>query len=186
MEMERRDWYLKVILLIGAWFAAVTVFGVWEYDILKAEMVLNEKLLAIDRITETAPLSGGVPAYLLAMATWTVLILALGMVWSQLLFPHRNLLEKVVFSLVLGVFAMPISIFIPFFMITAATVFGTLIGIGTPSFVVPILVDGLVNLFVSGLEQVYEFTNVFVFLALGLILLAGKKMFYKRARPLAA
>lgn len=172
-------WYLKVILLIGAWFAVVTIFGVWEYDILKAEMVLNEKLLAIDEITKQAPLSGGVPAYVLAMLTWTVLILALGLVWSQVLFPRRNLLEKIVFSLVFGVFVMPVSIFIPFAVITAATVLGTLVGVGAPAFVEPILVDGLVNLFVTGLEQVYEFTNVFVFFVLGLVLLVLKKMLKK-------
>lgn len=172
----QKDTYLKVLLGIGIWFAFVTVFGVWEYNILKAEMVLNEKLLAIERITEKAPLSGGAPAYVLAMLTWTILILALGWVWSQVLFPHRNLLEKIVFSLTFGVFVMPISIFIPFAVITAATVLGTLLGTGAPAFVQPILVDGLVNLFVAGLEQVYEFTNVFAFFVVGIALLGLKKI----------
>ena len=181
--MEKHDWYLKVLLVIGAWFAIVTIFGVWEYDILRAEMVLNEKLLAIERITETAPLSGGAPGYVLALVTWTVLLLILGLVWSQVLFPCRNLLEKIIFSLVFGIFVMPVSIFIPFFFITAATVGGTLIGVGTPAFVEPILVNGLVNLFVSGLEQVYEFTNVFAFLVLGLMLWGAKKIMQKGNKP---
>jgi hypothetical protein len=177
--MEKSDWYLRVLLLIGAWFAVIAIFAVWEYDTLKAEMVLNEKLLAIDRIAQQAPLSGGAPMYVLALITWTILILVLGLVWSEVLFPHRNLLEKIIFSLVFGVFVMPLSIFIPFMVITAATVLGTLFGTGTPAFVEPILVGGLVDLFVSGLEQVYEFANVFAFLVVGLVLLMVKKMMAK-------
>ena len=110
------------------------------------------------------------------------LILVLGYVWSKVLFPHRNALERVVFSFLLGIFAMPISIFIPFTFITVATVFSTLLSSQAPAFVGPVLGSadtGIVGLFIQGQEQIYEFANVFFFLVLGAILLALKTIMRK-------
>lgn len=176
----KRDLYLKVIIGIGIWIAVVTIFGVWEYNILQAEMVLNDKLLSHDRIVQTqAPLAGGKVAYVVEMLFWTVFILALGYIWSKILFPHRNLLEKVVFSFVLGIFIMPITIFIPFTAITIATVFSTLIGATPPEFIGPTL-NNIVGMFVNGHEQIYEFMNVFVLLTIGLVIL-GIKQFSRKS-----
>ncbi len=182
--MAHRDIYLKVFIGIAIWFAVVTIFGVWEYDILKAEMVLNEKLLSHDRIVEQAAFFGGTFAYIAEMVFWTLLVLILGSVWSAVLFPHRNLLEKIIFSLVFGVFVMPLSIFIPFTVITMGTVFTTLAGAPAPAFVGPTLTN-IVDLFVLGHEQIYEFTNVLIFLIIGLVLL-GIKRFSHTPAPLPA
>ncbi len=169
-----KDLYTKLLVVIAIWFAVVTIFGVWEYSILKAEMVLNQKLLSHERIVESAPLQGGKIAYVLEMFVWTTIILALGYVWSKALFPHRNLLERIVFSFVLGIFAMPLSIFIPFTFITVATVFSTLTGATPPAYIGPTL-NNIVGLFVNGQEQIYEFANVFFFFILGLIVLGLRK-----------
>ncbi len=174
----KKDFYIPGLIAIGVWFAVVGVFGVWEYSILKAEMVLNQKLLSHDRIVkEQAPFAGGKLTYVVEMLVWTSIVLILGYVWSRALFPHRNLLERVVFSFVFGIFVMPLSIFIPFTFITVATVFSTLTGAQAPAFIGPTLTS-IVGLFVNGEEQIYEFANVFIFLALGLVVLAfmsGKK-----------
>lgn len=178
-KVMKKDLYLKVIIGIGVWMAVVTIFGVWEYNILQAEMVLNDKLLSYDRIVQTqAPFAGGKVAYVVEMFFWTVFILALGYVWSKILFPHRNLLEKIVFSFVLGIFIMPITIFIPFTAITIATVFSTLIGATPPEFIGPTL-NNIVGMFVNGHEQIYEFMNVFVLLMAGLVILGIKQFSQK-------
>jgi len=175
----KRDLYLKVIIGIGIWMAVVTIFGVWEYNILQAEMVLNDKLLSHDRIVQTqAPLAGGKVAYVAEMFFWTVFILILGYIWSKILFPHRNLLERIVFSFVLGIFIMPITIFIPFTAITIATVFSTLVGVTPPAFIGPTL-NNIVGMFVNGHEQIYEFMNVFILLIAGLVILGMKQFFRK-------
>ncbi len=171
----KNDIYLKVIIGIGIWFVLVTIFAVWEYSILKAEMVLNQKLLSHDLIAQKGPLKGGSPLYVIEMLVWTLLILALGLVWSKVLFPQRNLLERVVFSLIFGIFVMPLSIFIPFVMVTIGTVASTLFGTDAPGFIGP-TVGSIVELFVSGQEQVYEFANVFIFFVIGLALLAFKQL----------
>lgn len=184
----KKDFYIPILIAIGVWFAVVGVFGVWEYNILKAEMVLNQKLLSHDRIVqEQAPFAGGKLTYVVEMLAWTSIVLILGYVWTSALFPHRNLLERVVFSFVLGIFVMPLSIFIPFTFITVATVFSTLTGAQAPAFIGPTL-NSIVGVFVNGEEQIYEFANVFVFLVIGLIVLAfmpGKKPEEERMMPTA-
>jgi hypothetical protein len=177
--MKNKDLYLKILVGIGIWFAIVTVLGVWEYNILKAEMVLNDKLLSHDKIVQQAPFAGGRVAYVTEMFVWTAIILVVGYIWSMLLFPRRNLLEKVVFSMVLGIFAMPISIFIPFVVITATTIFSTLMGTAVPDFVGSVL-NSIVELFSGGYEQIYEFTNVLVFFIIGGLLLIIKSLFLKQ------
>lgn len=171
--MPHKNIYLPLLIAIGIWFAVVTVFGVWEYDILKAEMVLNQKLLSHERVVEQVPFAGGRITYVVEMFVWTAIILVLGFVWSELLFPMRTRFEKFVFSLVFGIFVMPLSIFIPFTAITIATVFSTLTGAAAPGFIGPTL-NEIVGLFVNGHEQIYEFANVFAFFALGAILLLLK------------
>ncbi len=171
--MEHKDLYLRVLIAIGIWFAVVTVFGVWEYNILKAEIVLNQKLPSHERVVDQIPFAGGRVTYIVEMFVWTAIILVLGFVWSELLFPMRTRFEKFVFSLVFGVFVMPLSIFIPFTAITIATVFSTLTASAPPTFIGPTL-NQIVALFVNGQEQIYEFANVFAFFALGAILLFFK------------
>ena len=176
-----KDVYLKIITAIGIWFAIVAVFGLWEYDILKAEMVLNEKILSHGLVAQGGPFTGGKVTYVVEMFVWTALLLILGLLWSKILFPHRNILERVVFSMVFGIFVMPLSIFIPFVAITGATVLSTLFGATAPAFIGPIL-DNIVALFVDGQEQIYEFTNVFAFLIVGLVFALLKK----RTAPVAS
>lgn len=173
-----KDSYLRVITWTGIWFAVIAVFGMWEYNILRAEMVLNQKLLSHGLVVKEGPLTGGGVTYVIEMLVWTSIILLLGLLWSEILFPRRNFLEKIVFSFVLGVFAMPISIFIPFVAITSATVITDLLGMAAPAFVGPVLTK-IVELFSNGQEQVYEFANVFFVLALGLLVLLFRKVFAK-------
>lgn len=175
-----KDSYLRVIMWIGAWFAVITAFGMWEYNILKAEMVLNQKLLSHGLVVQEGPFTGGAVTYVIEMLVWTSLILLLGLLWSEVLFPRRNFLEKIVFSFVLGVFAMPLSIFIPFVAITSATVLTDLLGMAAPSFVGSVLTK-IVELFSNGQEQIYEFANVSFFFVAGLVALLLKKVFARTA-----
>lgn len=177
-----KDSYLRVITWIGAWFAVITVFGMWEYNILKAEMVLNQKLLSHGLVVKEGPLTGGGVTYVVEMLVWTSIILLLGLLWSEILFPRRNFLEKIVFSLVLGVFAMPLSIFIPFVAITSATVITDLLGMAAPAFVGTVLTK-IVELFSNGQEQIYEFANVTFLFLIGLVVLLFRKVFVKASYP---
>lgn len=154
----------------------VMLFGVWEYNILKAEMGIVPKL-----VEALGPHKSGMVSYIVQMMHWTVLSIILGLIWSKILFPQRPLMEKIMFSLVFGVFIMPISFMIPYVTITITTVFSTIMGITPPEYVGKTL-NNLVVMLLGNKEQVYEVANVFGVLALGAIIL-GIKSIFKRNNP---
>lgn len=172
----QRNTFLKVVLGIGVWFVLVMLFGVWEYNILKAEMGIAPKL-----VEALGPHKSGVISYMVQMLHWTVLSIILGLIWSKILFPQRPLMEKLMFSLVFGVFIMPISFLIPYVTITITTVFSTIMGITAPEFVGSTL-NKLVAMLLDNKEQIYEVANVFGALSLGIIIL-GIKSIFKRNNP---
>lgn len=169
----QRNTFLKVVLGIGIWFVLVMLFGVWEYNILKAEMGIVPKL-----VEALGPHKSGVVSYMVQMLHWTVASIIIGLIWSKILFPQRPLMEKLMFSLVFGVFVMPISFLVPYVTITITTVFSTIMGITQPAFVGSTL-NKLVVMLLDNKEQVYEVANVFGAFALGVIILAIKSIFRK-------
>ncbi len=171
----QKNIFLKVILGIGIWFVLVMLFGVWEYNILKAEMGIVPKL-----VEALGPHKSGISSYIVQMLHWTALSLILGLIWSKILFPQRPLMEKIMFSLVFGVFIMPISFLIPYVIITITTVFSTIIGATPPEFAGKIL-NKLVAMLLGNKEQGYEVANVFGMLAIGVVILAVKSIFKKPA-----
>lgn len=175
----QRNIFLKVVLGIGIWFVLVMLFGVWEYNILKAEMGIVPNLVAA-----LGPHKSGVVSYMVQMLHWTAVSLILGLVWSKILFPKRPLMERIMFSLVFGVFVMPISFLIPYITITITTVFSTIIGIAPPEFVGKTL-NNLVMMLVGNKEQVYEVANVFGAFVLGAIILAIKSIFKRNSSAIA-
>jgi hypothetical protein len=169
----QKDIFLRVVLGIGIWFIVAMLFGVWEYNILKAEIGVVPQLIAA-----LLPHKGGVLSYMMQMIHWTVVSLILGLVWAKVLFPKRPLMERIMFSLVFGVFIMPISFMIPYTAITITTVFSIIAGITPPAFVNKTLGD-LVNLLLSNKEQVYEVANSFGMLILGAVILLIKSLMPK-------
>lgn len=170
----QKDLFLKIVLGVGIWFVLVMLFGVWEYSILKAEMTIVPKL-----VEALLPHKGGVLSYIVQMFSWTAMSLILGLIWAKILFPKRALMEKIMFSLVFGVFIMPLSFLIPYFAIAVAKVVSTIAGTAPPAFVGKIL-EKLVMMLLGNKEQVYETANVLGVLSLGAIILGVKSLFFRK------
>ena len=171
----QKDIFLKVMVGLGIWASLVAVFGVWEYGLLKAEMDLERKILAMGALS-------GKPAYAVQMFTWSIMLLILGLVWSQIIFPKRPLMERILFSFVFGVLLMPISFVVPYFVIVVTTVFSRLFEFAPPEFV-STTINNIVNLFYTGQEQIYEFANVFTAFVIGAVILTIKFSLRKKVKP---
>lgn len=174
-----RDFLIPTLVIIGIFATVYIVVFDWEYNLLKAEMGLIDKLLLSSK-TEPAGLvkQGSVTAYLGQMAFWTAFLLFLGLVWSSFLFPKRPLVEKVIFALPFGVLVMPLSFVLPAFIISAGKILGQLFGTGLPSYYEPVL-GKIVQLISTNQEQGYEIANVLGFLILGIIILILMKIIKK-------
>lgn len=153
----------------GIFSALLVIVAVWEYKGLEASVKAFQNTSKLKFVFQT-----GFLPYAAGMAAWTGYLLLFGFVWSSILFPRRDWVEKVIFSLCAGAVLMPISYHIPFFFALAGKVIANLLGQGSPAFA-----DAIIKargfLLVNNHEQVYQFVNISLFLILGLIILVGKR-----------
>lgn len=171
----RRDYFFGVLTAIGIWSSLVVIFAVWEFKGLEKGVKAFQETSKLNFVFQAGPAQ-----YIIGMVAWTVLLLILGYVWAKIFFPERNWVEKIIFSLCWGVVVMPISFLIPFFFAVAGKVFANILGLGSPAYADAIL-KARAYLLVNNLEQVYEFVNVLIFLALGMIILIIEQLKFKKA-----
>jgi hypothetical protein len=174
----KRDYFFLILITAGIWTSIVMVFGIWEFEVLKVQ-VQRFQIAPIDKFI----FQPGVLPYISAIISWTLLLLANGLVWSQVLFPARQWVEKVIFALATGVAIMPLSFMIPFLLGTGGRVVANLLGLEAPKYVDAILKNHVFFL-VNNHEQVYELVNVLVFLAIGLLFLVIKSILRKQRQAI--
>lgn len=167
---------------VGIGFALMIAVFVTEYSLILAEMsLIQEKLdLSIEQMVG----DGSIPAYILAMIFWTILLGGVvGWVWGRVLTPSLDRIEKFILGLVLGVFVMPMSFVIPALIVSVRKLYSDWFGAALPDYYGQ-TVENIVVMFAGTQEQSYELFNVLVFILLGLLLLLGKYM-YQRSRSTA-
>ncbi len=166
---------IVALTIIGSINAVWIFIFLTEYSLIRAEMALiSEKLLlSIDDMVG----HGSVPSYITAMFVWFSILVGAGYAWAQLLFKNVDFFEKVMFSLVLGAFIMPLSFVIP----AAIVSLEKLVFVEWMGGVLPehynTTVDAVVTLLASNHEQAYELFNVFLFACVGIIALALNRLF---------
>lgn len=170
----QKDIFLKVMIGLGIWAGLVAIFGVWEHSLLQAEMDLERKILAMGTLS-------GKSAYVVQMFSWSIMLLFLGLVWSQILFPKRPLIERMLFSFAFGILVMPVSFVVPYFAIVVTMVFARLFEFAPPEFV-STTIGNIVTLFYTGQEQIYEFANVFTAFVIGAVVLIIKFSLGKKVK----
>lgn len=175
----RRDSFFLSMSLLGIWSSLLAIVAVWEFKGLEKGVKAFQETEKLKFVFETGPLP-----YVIAMISWTILLLLLGYVWSKIFFPEKNWVEKTIFSLCWGTVIMPISFLMPFFFAVTGKVIANLLGGASPAYADAIL-KARGFLLVNNLEQVYEFVNVLIFLMIGLVILAIKTLKPNRQTPTA-
>lgn len=172
----RRDYFFVILTILGIWTSIVMIFGIWEFQVLKTQ-VIKFQVAPISKFVFRA----GVMPYVIALISWTILLLVNGLVWSKILFPTRDWVEKVIFSLIIGVVIMPLNFMIPFLFGVSGRVVSSLFSLKAPEYVDQILKNHVFFL-VNNHEQVYELTNVLIFLIVGIFVFFMKKYVLRKGQ----
>lgn len=173
---------VTALVWAGIGFTFMIAVFVTEYSLILAEMsLIQEKLdLSIEQMVG----DGSVPAYILAMIFWTVLLGGVvGWVWGNVLAPSLDWIEKFILGLTLGVLVMPLSFVIPALIVSIRKLHSDWFGSPLPEYYGQ-TVDNIVLLFSGTQEQSYELFNVLIFIFIGLLLLLGKYIYrrYKSSK----
>lgn len=169
--------FVQTLFAIGIGFAIMIAVFVTEYTLILAEMsLIQEKLdLSIEQMVG----DGSIPAYILAMVFWTVLLGGVvGWIWGNILVPGLDRTEKFMLGLSLGVFVMPMSFVIPALIVSVRKLHSDWFGSTLPDYY-GMTIDNVVSLFAGTQEQVYELTNILILVTLGIVVLLVRFIFHK-------
>lgn len=164
---------VTVLLLVGILSTISALVFVFEYSLLNAEMSLIEQKLEL--AIENQVGNGSVLAYITAIALWTVLLGAVGWVWSRVLYPTAPVLERLMVALGMGTFVMPLIIVIPTWIVSARKLMTDWFGYELPAYY-GTTVGKVVGLFSTNQEQGYELVAILLFLAVGLVLWGFRRL----------
>lgn len=168
-----------VLFIVGAITAIHLLVFMLDYSFLKADVNLLHSLL-INSGAESVGIvySNGLLAHLAALFVWSIIILALGFIWSNILAPRSVLIEKAILSFSLGLLIMPVNFLFSAWLISLGKLVWTGLGIGIPQYYTP-AIGKIVTLFASNLEQSYELVAAVFFSTIGLFVLGFLKFRYK-------